>query len=156
MIFSITPAKIRAMSPFRLDPRTAYSALVIPGAFAMVMLGAGCGLVSGKAATGECATGTAQLGVYDTGMKRICGCNESAGAFFTSKTLTCTVKVGTALYFNYIGITNSHQLILQAYQSLPVRGPGTTTPDAILLNLTGSYSLTDNFNGMGGTITVTP
>jgi hypothetical protein len=117
---------------------------------------AGCGIVSGGAATGQCATGTAQIGVYDTGMKRICGCNEGGGAFFTTKTLTCTVKVGTTMYFNYIGITNSHQMVIQNYQSLPVRGPGTTTPDGILLNLTGSYSLTDTFTGLGGTVTITP
>jgi hypothetical protein len=121
-----------------------------------LLLQAGCGLVSSKQATQECARGTAQIGVYDTGMKRICGCAESSGAFFSTKTLTCTVKVGTTMYFNYIGITNSHQMVVQNYQSLPVRGPGTTTPDGILLNLTGSYSLTDTFTGLGGTLTITP
>lgn len=133
--------------------RIAFSALL--GA-CLILFQAGCGLRTTGEGTSSCAAGTAQIGVYDTGMKRICGCNESSGAFFTTKTLTCTVKVGTVMYFNYIGITFPHQIFLQSYQSFPVRGSGTTTPDGILLNQTGSYSLTDQYTGLGGTVTITP
>jgi hypothetical protein len=56
-----------------------------------------------------CKTGQAQISVLDGSMKNHCGCQESANQLVTN--LTCTVPVGTTVFFNYSAAFLLHQII---------------------------------------------
>jgi hypothetical protein len=121
----------------------------------MLLLSQGCGLVGNSGSTATCSTGTAQIGVYDGTLQKICGCLEAAGY---SNNITCTVSAGTVVYFNFIGISNDHQIVISnANQCVfSVRhGSAVTQTDACPMNSTGTFNFSDTYNiSVGGTIVV--
>jgi hypothetical protein len=120
----------------------------------------GCGAITlGGRPSATCLPNTAQIEVYDTGMRRGCGCAEPAGQFFNQQnSLTCTVSVGTAVYFTYVGIQNQHLIVISGFtQGFPTRNEQDAgSVDVFPTNSSGvSFGFSDFYNGsIGGTITV--
>jgi hypothetical protein len=121
---------------------------------------AGCGAIRLGSPDASCPAGTAQIAVFDTAMQRVCGCTEPAGQYFTTAgSLTCTIRIGTAVNFTYVGITNSHQIVISPLYSSPIRGPSSTTLiDSYEFRQTGTFPFQDSFSpsNIGGTFIVTP
>ena len=73
----------------------------------------GCEGFSTKTVSNDCTTAkTANITVYDGQMYRMCGCTEGTGTFSQPSSLQCTVTLGTAIYFNFVGINNPHQIAI--------------------------------------------
>ena len=123
---------------------------------ALIGLLTACGVISTEGPTATCAANTAQIAVFDTGMKRVCGCAEGSGQFFsTSGGLLCTINLGTVVYFNYVGITNSHQITIQSLTTLPLRSASSSTQtDGWSFTSTGTFTFQDIYTTIGGTFTV--
>lgn len=121
-----------------------------------------CQAIQTQSASSACEDNTAQFIVYDGAIKRVCGCSGVGEAVFTqSGSLTCTVSVGTTIYFYFVGITSSHQIQIQNHSSTPVIDPTSSVKTAaIVLNATntsGGWAVTDLATAISwGTITVTP
>lgn len=130
----------------------------LPMIFLAGLLLQACGVISAGGPSTSCPSGTAQIAVYDTSLERVCGCNEASGQYFSSPgSLGCTVKVGTVVYFNYVGITNSHQIGITGLYTSPVRtSSNTSQTDGYQFNSTGTFTFQDTFTNIGGTFTVTP
>ncbi len=118
-----------------------------------------CGMISAGGPSASCPAGTAQIAVYDTAMQRVCGCNEASGQYFTSAgSLTCTIKVRTVVYFNYVGITNTHRISIPGLSySSPVRSQSSSSQtDGYQIGSTGSFTFQDDYTSIGGTFIVIP
>jgi plastocyanin len=107
----------------------------------------------------------AQVLVQDGYFEDMCGCAESAGgtvSFFQPAPVTCTVPVGTTIYFVYAGSVRSHQIISSGsptFVSSPLWDPPdglTTTPIfAFLFSASGTYTFLDAMDpAMTGSIVV--
>lgn len=128
---------------------------------AMTMFfGSSCGLKPGATGLASCATGTAEIQVYDAGMRRVCGCAEASNvAFAPGQNLTCTVNVNTRLFVNFVGISSRQAQILVSLTpwATTVRSPapGQVQTDVIYLNSTGTFTFLDpNVPNMTGTLIV--
>ena len=123
---------------------------------ALVFL-ASCGFSPTPTPSTTCAASSAEIAVYDGGMQRMCGCAEGASGVFTSgQGLVCTVPAGTSVFFRYPGIAQSHQVVIATQTTFPVRsaGSGVTQSDAWTFNSSGSFTFSDSFTSIGGTIIV--
>ena len=121
--------------------------------FIVILTSCGNAKLVGTATT--CETNTAQFIVTDGSITRVCGCAEPYGTFTTSNSFTCTVNVGTVLYFYFNGISNSHQVqvgILGITQSF--NAASTTKVGAIIATQTGTFPLTDINTSIGGSLVV--
>jgi hypothetical protein len=120
----------------------------------------GCEGISTKPVSNACSTAkTASINIYDGQMSRVCGCTEGVGTFNSPSSLQCTVKIGTAIYFNFVDISNSHQITIntspvQATQ--PIDQSSSVKTSALVLNQAGTFTFMDNFNAIGGSFIVTP
>ena len=119
----------------------------------------GCGAISlGGRPSAACLPNTAQIEVYDTGMRRGCGCAEGASSqFFQGVTsFDCTVSLGTTVYFTYIGTVNAHWVQVNPATScnFPYRDPEVSPVagqvDACLLSSSQTFTFNDQvaFNGV--------
>ena len=118
---------------------------------------ASCGISPTPTPSTTCDSGTAQIAVYDGGMQRICGCTEgTSGVVVSGQTLTCTVSVGTTVFYLYQGIAQSHQVSISGQTTFVVRsgGSGVTQTDGWRFTSTGSFTFVDTFTNIGGTIVV--
>lgn len=143
------------MHGFHYRPKLSIQPLVI-----IVLLLQGCGLPI-KAASTACGAGTAQIDVYENFISRTCGCREGNGGNFTGQTLTCTVSLGTRVFFSYPNITGPHQIVVGTgatgtplYHN-PQSSPQTNPVDAITLNSTSTgITFIDQYTSNGGTFVV--
>ena len=132
---------------------------LVLGSLVALGAGAGCGLNSTTSApSSTCATNTAQIGVYDTTIRRICGCTgvgETSGTAFTGTGSLCTVPLGTVVYFNYIGIQNTHQIVINQLMTFPQRNASNSSQvDGYPFNSTGLFTFQDFYTSIQGTIKV--
>ncbi len=139
-------------------PREPKPSLVLPqlSVMALVFL-ASCGISPTPAPSATCSATSAEIAVYDGGMQRMCGCAEGMSGVVTSgQTLVCTVSAGTSVFFRYPGIAQSHQVVITGQTTFPVRsaGSGVTQSDAWTFNSSGSFTFSDSFTSIGGTIIV--
>ncbi len=115
----------------------------------------GCGNTKLVGTSSSCEANTAQFIVTDGAITRVCGCAEGGGTFITSNSFTCTVNVGTVLYFYFNGITNSHQIsagLLGVTQSF--NSESTTKVGSLIATQSGSFNLIDINTSIGGTLVV--
>ena len=118
---------------------------------------ASCGITTTPTPSASCAASSAEIAVYDGGMQRMCGCAEGGSGVVTSgQTLVCTVPAGTSVFFRYPGIAQSHQVVISGQTTFPVRssGSGVTQSDAWTFNSSGTFTFSDSFTSIGGTIIV--
>jgi hypothetical protein len=115
-----------------------------------------CGFVSTGGASTTCPSKTAQIAVFDTQMRRVCGCAETSGTYFgVGQSLNCTVSAGTTVYFNYVGITITHLITIPGQTMFVTRNASTANQtDGWQFNSTGSFLFSDIYTTIGGTITV--
>lgn len=121
--------------------------------FSMILMG--CGNTKLVGASSTCEANTAQFIVTDGAITRVCGCAEGGGTFISAKSFTCTVNVGTVLYFYFNGITNSHQIsagLLGVTQSF--NSASTTKVGSLIATQSGSFDLLDINTSIGGTLVV--
>lgn len=116
-----------------------------------------CGVVKSANTGQNCSAKQAVIQVYDSSIRRVCGCTEGAGSLAGGQ---CTISVGTSIYIYYPGITIPHQIYVGGFTGPQpsYRNPSSANPssfvDVVLLNSTGSYSFTDNMSGLTGTVVV--
>ncbi len=123
----------------------------------LFMIGiSGCDGISTKGSNSGCSTGAAHLNIYDGQMARVCGCTEGAGTFNTSGALNCTVKVGTTVYFYFIGISTTHYISSTIGNTQTVSPTDSVKTAALVMNQTGTINFFDSGSGLSGTFTVTP
>ena len=116
-----------------------------------------------RAAT-ACNSGTAQIGLYDGFLQRLCGCTEGASdPILTGTPLTCTVALNAMVTFHFLGTQAPHQILSDgspAFASSPYSDPKAATPiraHAVQFTVAGSYRFRDVSDaGLTGTIIVTP
>ena len=123
----------------------------------MALLIQSCGLTTNPTPNVTCAAHTAQLAVYDTSIKRICGCTEPSGySFGVGQSLNCTVSAGTVVYFNYVGIANTHQIAVTGLTLFQERtgGSSVTQTDALPLYSSGTFTFQDTYTTIGGSLIV--
>ena len=119
----------------------------------------GCGAITlGGRPSATCLPNTAQIEVYDTGMRRGCGCTEGASSqlFQGVNSFDCTVSLGTTVYFTYIGTVNAHWVQVNPATScnFPYRDPEVSPVagqvDACLLSSSQTFTFNDQvaFNGV--------
>jgi hypothetical protein len=141
-----------------LNPRRHHASLQL---FAMIgfLLG-GCGMVGTSNPSNSCAAGTAEIQVYDNGLRRVCGCTEASNVpFGPGQTLQCTVPVGTRLFVNYVGITSRQAWIrvslMPGWETAVMNPSSGVQTGVILLNSTGTFSFSDAFQPtLSGTLVV--
>jgi len=107
----------------------------------------------------SCGTGVAHIEILDGSMIRACGCNETANTQFTAgQVLTCTVKAGTVLYFDFVAITVTHQVSIIGIGATPPFSSNTsesTQISAITTSTVGVFPFSDVFYPtIGGNIVV--
>jgi hypothetical protein len=118
---------------------------------------ASCGISPTPTPAKTCAAASAEIAVYDGGMQRLCGCNEgSSGVVTSGQSLVCTVPVGTTVFFIYTGIAQSHQITITGQISFQPRsgGSGVTQTDGWKFNSSGTFTFSDSFTSIGGSIVV--
>lgn len=101
-----------------------------------------------------CAAGSAQIQIGDGYQLILCGCAEPGGQVIGSGsgTLTCTVPVGTEVFFFYQATHLTHQLIPSAgsaFPASPLSDPTATlavTVDAFQPQVAETYGYVDAFN----------
>jgi hypothetical protein len=133
------------------------SALVLQAAVMTAFFSSSCGWSPNPTPALSCAAQTAEIKVYDGGMQRGCGCSEgSSGVVTSGQTLNCTVPVGTTVFFLYPGIAQTHQITIVGQFSFQPRsgGSGVTQSDGWKFNSSGSFTFSDAFTSIGGTIIV--
>jgi hypothetical protein len=90
----------------------------------------------------------------------LCGCQEASGQVVGSSTgsLTCTVPVGTQIFFIYMATRLRHQIIPSNGTSFPasqISIPAAKPPiltHSFTLNVAGSFGYTDTYDsGIVGT-----
>ena len=106
-----------------------------------------------------CTTGAAHIQVLDGMMIRTCGCAEANDTIFSSgQTLTCTVNIGTKIYFDFVATTVTHQVTITSVSTTPIVNPSTTSPVqtyTITPTATGTFQFYDIFfPTLGGSIVV--
>lgn len=121
------------------------------------LLVSGCGMVQNDTPSATCATGTAEIQVYDGRLERICGCSEGRGSITSGTSLNCTVSAGTRVFFNFVSIQQTHQIAVQGVTSTAPMYPSASSSvqtAVIYLNNTGSFTYRDFAYGIGGTFIV--
>ena len=125
---------------------------------ALLVLSA-CGAITlGGRPSATCLPKTAQIEVYDTGMRRGCGCTEGASSqlFQGVNSFDCTVSLGTTVYFTYVGTVNAHWVQVNPATScnFPYRDPEVSPVagqvDSCLLSSSQTFTFNDQvaFNGV--------
>jgi hypothetical protein len=109
-----------------------------------------------------CAANSAQLAVGDGFQEILCGCAEPGGTVIASGTgvsVTCTIPVGTQVFFYYIGTKTKHQIMAAdgvSFPSGPVSDPTDSVPVRVTsfqLTAAGSYPYNDAYDaGISGTL----
>lgn len=115
-----------------------------------ILSGCGTQTTTTFSATAPCASGTAQIAVYDGFLKIICGCNEAAGTqSIPPATLTCTIPVNTLFTFSYLGTLTTHQIISEgtpSFAASPLSNPLARSPirtHTVELKTAGTYVFKD-------------
>jgi plastocyanin len=109
----------------------------------------------------SCSAEEAQIRISDGYFQNLCGCAEPS-AVTTSGTFTCTVKVGTTVFFLYLDTHLSHQIIStggEAFASGGLYQPGSNTNTNVApeFNTAGTADFEDAFDtNIQGQIVVTP
>jgi hypothetical protein len=141
------------------------SNLAVLGLILGLMQLSGCGAITlGGRPSATCLPNTAQIEVYDTGMRRGCGCAEGASTqlFSGPNAFDCTVSINTTVYFTYVGTVNVHWVQANPANScnFPYRDPAVSAVagqvDACNLSSTATYSFTDVPTSNGMRIIVNP
>jgi plastocyanin len=104
-------------------------------------------------ATGsQCTSGVAQIGVGDGFLEYLCGCTGQPAAgtiLYAPANLTCHVPAGTTVYFQYIAITEQHQIVNSSgdfFPSGPFENSPNATPSVATFTATGTYGFEDAYN----------
>jgi|GEM_PF-1794606 len=117
----------------------------------------GCGGITlGGGVSKVCAPNTAQIEVYDVGMRRGCGCTEGASSqvFTGTNSFNCTISLGTTVYFTYVAIQNTHTIgsspVTSGCNFNPKYSSSAGAVDACTPQGTGTFSIVDSnpFNGL--------
>ena len=99
-----------------------------------------------------CASGSAELAVYDNDSAVLCGCQETSGRVAANDTLKCTVSKDTVVFIHFFGVQNTHSLAptgSPVFPSSPNIDPTSSAPvreHALKLSETGTYGFTDLYN----------
>jgi hypothetical protein len=110
----------------------------------------------------DCTANEAQIRISDGYFQNLCGCVEAAGTIVRSGNFTCTVKVGTTVFFLYIDTHLDHEIISTG--GLPIASTGVNQPGSssnqnvtALFQTAGTADFADAFNNnIAGQIIVTP
>jgi plastocyanin len=102
----------------------------------------------------------AEVLVQDGYFEDMCGCAEGNVTFLQPAPMTCTVAVGTTVFFVYEGSVRSHQIMSSgspSFVSSPLWDPpngNTTVPHfAYLFSVSGTYAFFDSMDpAMTGSI----
>jgi hypothetical protein len=98
-----------------------------------------------------CRAGMAQIALYDSGFQNLCGCAE-AGTATGAPSVTCTVPVGTVVFFHYSAAKLTHQIVstgAASFVSSPVVDPLlplTPRTHAVTFGAAGTYPFADAYN----------
>ena len=121
----------------------------------------GCDSITSNPMAGAtaCSTGVAHIQVLDGSMIRTCGCSEASGTTFTTgQSLTCTVSAGTNVYFDFTGISVTHQIAITGGSATPVMAPLANLPVQtvpLTLGTAGTFPFYDVFfPTIGGSLIV--
>ena len=126
-------------------------------AFFLIFGSFGCNAISTKGSAATCQANTAQIIVFDGGMKRVCGCTEGAGTFTQSNAFTCTVSFNTAVYFYFSGVANAHLVSVNNIGSTPqIDANSSIKTSALMMNQIGTFSFVDTYDGFSGSFIVSP
>jgi hypothetical protein len=133
------------------------------------LVSSGCDQISPPVVTQAdtaCTPGQAQLQISDGYFKNLCGCVEPAGTLVPSPgTLTCTVPVGTVVFFYVVAGFTHHQIISTTggtltFPSGPVSDTGNTgeiQPYGVPFVTAGTADFEDAYDtALQGQIIVTP
>src|SRR5262245_24519516 len=91
-----------------------WTLLIIP---ALSLTLAACGengnyLAENSQALPTCGGSTAEIAVTDGFLRDLCGCQEASGTTTgPGESLTCTIRAGSNIVFQYIATTVTHQII---------------------------------------------
>lgn len=123
---------------------------ILPWALAATLLGCAEGNPTIEGATTKCQSGVAQVQVEDGFFRILCGCAETAGTQAISG-LTCTVSLGTKVFFHYSGTLLPHQLTSSNpdFGTSPISEPGrmnTARTHVVHPTAVGDYAFHDLFN----------
>jgi len=117
----------------------------------------GCNGISTKGAPVTCEAKTAQIIVFDGGMKRVCGCTEGSGTFTQSGTFVCTVSFNSAVYFDFSSIGGTHVVSINNIGTTQqMSSSSSIKTSALMMNQIGTFSFVDSFDGFSGTFIVNP
>jgi hypothetical protein len=140
-------------------------------ALAMLLAASGCDMIP-QAPTVDplqtsCTSGQAQIRVSDGFFQILCGCNgagETAGKFFyVPSTLTCTVPVGTVVFFHYIATQEPHQIVSTAGVPFASSQPSNPAESNPVMEFTAQFQTAGTayfedayVTGLQGQIIITP
>ncbi len=92
-------------------------------------------------------------------LKNLCGCAEGNTQSLQGQVLSCTVPLGTVVFFTFLGTTTTHQIVSTGSPSFPSSAP--IEPDnngqvwTVQPSAAGSYTYDDAFSpGVSGVIVV--
>ncbi len=114
--------------------------------------------------SGTCATGTAQIAVWDGRIQKVCGCGGTDGEFAPANTaLNCTFPLGNILHIYFHGPFLQHQLRSTGGLVMPdtpvfdPNGPVVIRAHSFAPAAAGTYSFRDVFDAtLFGDLVVTP
>lgn len=144
------------------DPRQ--SSLFALGIFLVIAI-SGCEEIPAAAIpSGTCATGTAQIAVWDGRIQKVCGCGGNDTEFAAPNTaLNCTFSLGNILHIYFHGPFLQHQLRTTNSSTMPdtpvfdPNGPLIIRSHSFTPTAAGTYSFRDVFDAtLFGDIVVTP
>ena len=126
------------------------------------MVFAGCGGVDDRIRESGCDTNTSLIAISDAHSEVLCGCNQPANtrAHAPNQALSCTISNGQTVVFEYIGVTNSHQIQIKNSSNEVIATSLLSNKDrhypafGYQFSETGTFTFSDPFASISGTITV--
>ena len=120
-----------------------------------------CGMIHTASPSRSCSANQTIVNIYSGSITSVCGCQEGSNRTFSfGQPFTCTVSVGTSVFFYYPGINMQHMISITGgpnQGSLNPHDPSQTNPaDVFPLNSSGTVSFFDYFQPQSvfGTFTV--
>ena len=110
---------------------------------------AGCGTnTTSLSGTAGCGTNHAAIAVYEGMLQNLCGCTgagQNGAVAASGSTLTCTVPVGTTVFFQFIEPTGEHQIEAVGTPTFAA-SPINTFHAVTFLTAASTYTYRDAFN----------
>lgn len=98
-----------------------------------------------------CGTSTAVIGVRDSALLRLCGCDQGTGTAVGGATFVCTVPVGTTVVFEFTSTELFHQIVPTGTPSIPPSAVSNPSAEpkwpshAVKISAVGTYRFQDRF-----------